>query len=64
MTYTKCGFTKEAMPIHIVPTPLTMIALIRDNLNKLNAGTFAKAFENQQKLKLELEEFLNYVFYQ
>lgn len=64
LTYTKCGFTKEALPVHIVPTPLTMINSIRDNLNKVTSSTFAKAFENLKKLRLELEEFLNYIFYQ
>ena len=64
LTYTKCGFTKDSLPVYIVPTPLTMVHFIRDNLNKVNATTFAKAFENLKKLRLELEEFLNYIFYQ
>lgn len=64
LTYTKCGFTKDALPVHIVPTPFTMIQSVRDGLNKVTAATFAKAFENLKKLRLELEEFLTYIFYQ
>jgi hypothetical protein len=41
-----------------------MINSIRDNLNKFNSTTFAQAFSNMKKLRLEIEEFLNYIFYQ
>jgi hypothetical protein len=64
LAYTKCGFSKEALPIHVIPTPLSMIHQIRDNLNTVNSATFASAFSNLKKLRLELEEFLNYIFYQ
>ncbi|CDW77817.1 UNKNOWN [Stylonychia lemnae] len=76
LTFTKCGFSKDPMPMHIVPTPLTMIQYLRDHassvslifsssffLNQLACSTFADAFEKHNKLMMELEEFLTTVFY-
>jgi hypothetical protein len=25
LTYTKCGYAKDAVPLHIVPTPLSLV---------------------------------------
>ena len=32
LTHTKCGFNKEALPMHIVPTPLRLVQQVRDNI--------------------------------
>ena len=52
------------MPMHIVPTPLTMIQSLRDNYTQLTTCSLAEAFHNTQKLTMELEEFFTYLFYQ
>jgi len=64
LTYTKCGMSKEALPTFIVPTPLTMISEIRNNISKVTSSTFAQVFEDKKKLRLEIEEFLTYIFSQ
>lgn len=32
LTHTKCGFNKDPLPMHIVPTPLRVVQTIRDNI--------------------------------
>jgi len=35
LSHTKCGLSKDAMPIHIVPTPLSMINHLRGNISNV-----------------------------
>ena len=58
LTYTKCGFVKDSMPKHIVPTPLTMVEELRNHLSNSRQNSFSEMFENRRKLAMEVEEFL------
>lgn len=35
MTYVKCGFAKDSVPMHIVPTPLPLLQALREDLNSV-----------------------------
>ena len=36
MTYVKCGFAKDSVPMHIVPTPLPLLQALREDLNSVS----------------------------
>ena len=36
MTYTKCGFAKDAVPMHIIPTPLPLVQTLRESLDTVS----------------------------
>ena len=38
LTYTKCGFAKDPLPMHIVPTPITLVQAVRENLTEVSFG--------------------------
>ena len=63
LTYTKCGFAKDSLPKHIVPTPLSMVDEMRNSLADLRQNSFHELFANKKKLALEVEEFLAQIFY-
>lgn len=63
LTHTKCGFNKDAVPLHIVPTPFKLTQYIRDNITDLKSGTFADTFSDSQAVYQQVEEFLTQVFY-
>jgi len=48
LNYTKCGFSKDSVPMHVVPTTIPLVQLIRDNLTEYNVDTFAVAFEDRK----------------
>jgi len=41
LVYTKCGFIKDTLPKHIVPTPFSLVDKLRDNIKTLSTTTFA-----------------------
>ncbi len=36
MTYVKCGFAKDSVPMHIVPTPLPLLQALKEDLNSVS----------------------------
>lgn len=36
LNYTKCGFSKDSVPMHVVPTTIPLVQLIRDNLTEVS----------------------------
>ena len=35
LTYTKCGFAKDQLPLQIIPTPLALVTQLRDNVTEV-----------------------------
>jgi hypothetical protein len=36
LTFTKCGFAKDQLPFQIIPTPLSLVAQLRDNVTEVS----------------------------
>ena len=63
LTYTKVGFAKDALPKHIIPTPLSMVNHLRSHLKQTKANAFANLFNKPKKLENEVQEFMATIFY-
>ena len=44
LSHTKCGFAKDAIPKHVLPTPLSMVKAMRAAISSTNTRTFATLF--------------------
>lgn len=47
LVYTKCGFIKESVPKHIVPTPLSMIENLRNTIKEVSESTLMSAVKHK-----------------
>ena len=37
LTFTKCGFAKDQLPLQIIPTPLSLVIYLRDNVTEVSS---------------------------
>lgn len=63
MSHTKIGYSKESVPRHILPTPLSMVKKMRATISSIKQESFAELLSDKRLLMLEVEEFLSQIFY-
>ena len=63
LSLTKCGFAKDSIPKHVIPTPLSVVKRMRNSISSVNTASFAELFADTRTLNLEIEELLAQIFY-
>ena len=54
LTYTKCGFVKDSLPLHVIQTPLSMIQALHNSHE-----TYIYTYQTQQQNSKSIRENLS-----